>query len=62
MVLESTPSLKELFGSRLSIQEHAINVLESDADVLECYCKILKQFGIFDQVMNEALWMNYTGF
>ena len=64
MAQRSNPYLKGSYGLQLSVYEHAINVIEisSDSEKLKNYCEMLEFFGLRDQVLDEAMWINYTGF
>jgi len=64
MAPKLNPYLRGSYGLRLSVHEHAINVIEisSDSEKLKNYCEMLDCYGLRDRVLDEAMWVNYTGF
>jgi len=62
-VPKSNQYLKGSYGLRLSVYEHAKNVIEIsfDSENLNNYCEMLDHYNLRDTVLEEAMWINYTG-
>jgi len=45
------------------VYEHAKNVIEIsfDSEKLKNYCEMLDHYNLRDIVLEEAMWINYTG-